>query len=217
MQQTMLVNAQREPLLSTPLLRSLCQLNRRFLELACAAGSMGEWGLHVPVDMTARFISLGDERREALAQCPYALFDIRFCDDRQWESSLQDVARWRVADMPDLDARSADFLRLALFYSWHLAQTQPLSAPLILGMTERTACELAKVTLDRLPALFFAHRHHLGLRWPTCRSFWNLLTAAQPGSATFRRTQLFGFQIAAAVRLGARCAESGVAVTTGTV
>lgn len=192
-------------LLSPQLLGSLGQLNRRFLDLAGTrrAGAGSEWGLNAPADLTWRIAALGEERRTALSQCPYALFDIRFCDDVHWQISLQSGPRWSVADLPAPNPQIAEFLQLALFFCWHLAQTQPLSAPLILGMAERTARDLASVTLDRLPALIGSQRHHLSLRWANCRSFWCALTSAAscPGSANLRRAQLFGLQIAAAARL----------------
>lgn len=193
------------PLLSPQLLGSLGQLNHRFLDLAGArrAPAAAEWGLNAPADVARRIAVLSDERRAALSQCPYALFDIRFCDDAHWQISLQSGPRWSVADLPAPNPQIAEFLQLALFYCWHLAQTQPLSAPLILGMAERTARDLGKVTLDRLPALIGSQRHHLSLRWATYRSFWCALTSAasSPGSANLRRAQLFGLQIAAAGRL----------------
>jgi hypothetical protein len=200
-QEAIIVQPGREPLLSPPLLRSLNQLNRRFLELVCTGATLGEWGLQVPAELGSRLASLSDVRREALSRCPYALFDVRFCDDQHWDAALLSASRWSVQDAPDPELRSTEFLQLALFYVWHLAQTQPLSAPLILGMAERIARDLAKVTLDCLPGLLFAHRHHLGLRWPHCRAYWHSITSAQPGSPAFRKAQLFGFQVAAAVRL----------------
>lgn len=193
------------PLLSPRLLGSLGQLNRRFLDLAGGrhVGGGSEWGLHAPADLAGRIAALGDERRNALSQCPYALFDIRFCDDAHWQISLQSGPRWSVADLPPQHPQIAEFLQFALFFCWHLAQTQPLSAPLILGMAERTARDLGRVTLDRLPGLIGAQRHHLSLRWANCRSFWCALTSAAscPGSVNLRRAQLFGLQIAAAARL----------------
>ncbi len=202
MQEAMFINPGREALLSAPALRSLGQLNRRFLDLVCAeGGAQEEWSLPVPSALRSRLLCLGGARCDALAQSPYALFDIRFFDDPLWEAALQSLSQWRVEDVPGSYSRSAEFLQLALFYAWHLAQTQPLSAPLILGMSEHIARALAKVTLDRLPGLMYTHRHHLGLRWPNCLSFWHPLTAAQPGSPAFRKAQLFGFQVAAAVRI----------------
>ncbi len=205
MQEARPAGTHREPLLSQQLLSSLNQLNRRFLDLAAGCGAIcgSQWSLSAPAELARRIAGLSEERRTALSQCPYALFDIRFCDDAHWQISLQSAPHWRVADLPAQNPQIAEFLQLALFYCWHLAQTQPLSAPLILGMAERTARDLGRVTLDRLPALIGLQRHHLSLRWANSRSYWYALTspASLPGSVNLRRAQLFGLQIAAAVRL----------------
>ena len=205
MQEAMIIGVNREPLLSAALLGSLNQLNRRFLDLAGARGATGgaEWGLSVPPDLAQRIAALTEDRRAALSHCPYALFDVRFCDEAHWRVSLQSLSHWRVEDQSAQDPQVAEFLQLALFYAWHLAQTQPLSAPLILGMGERIARELGRVTLDRLPGLIGTQRHHLSLRWANCTSYWHSLTSAAsaPGSANLRRAQLYGLQIAAGARL----------------
>ena len=194
-----------DAILSPQLLRSLGELNRRFLDLAGAGANPGvsEWHLRVPAELALRIARLTQDRRAAVATCPYALFDMRFCDEAHWHSALQAGARWRVNDISPADAGTAEFVQLALFYCWHLATSSPRSATLILGMSERTARSLASVTLDKLPGLFESQRHHLSLRWAGCRSFWLALTGAAsvPESRNLRRTQLFGLQVAAAARL----------------
>jgi hypothetical protein len=205
MQDASVISANPERLLTAQTLRSLGELNLRFLDLAGAAPHRraGEWMLRVPPDLSQRIAALAQDRRAALSNCPYALFDIRFCDDAHWHSTLQTGARWRVNDVSPEDAGMAEFTQLALFYSWHLAASSPLSAPLILGMNESTVRALACVTLDKLPGLIEAQRHHVSLRWPNCKPFWHLLTSAAsvPGSRNLRRAQLFGLQVAAATRL----------------
>jgi len=199
------ISANPERLLTAQLLRSLGELNRRFLELAGAAPSRatGEWMLRVPPDLSQRIAALTQDRRAALSACPYALFDIRFCDEAHWHSSLQSGTRWCVNDVAPQDAGIAEFTQLALFYAWHLAASSPQSAPLILGMNERTVRAFAGITLDKLPGLIDAQRHHVSLRWANCKSYWHLVTSAAsvPESRNLRRAQLFGLQVAAATRL----------------
>ena len=192
-----------EAVLSPPLLRSLSELNRRFLDLAGAGREGGEWMPRVPSELALRIAGLTLDRRAALAACPYALFDMRFGDDAHWRSALQSGGTWRVNDITRADAGTAEFVQLALFFSWHLAASSPHAATLILGMSERIARSFAGVTLDRLPGLFESQRHHLSLRWAHCKSYWFAMTGAAslPESRNLRRAQLFGLQVAAAARL----------------
>jgi len=192
-----------EAALSPHLLRSLSELNRRFLDLAGASRATAEWLPRVPSELAQRIGALPSDRRAALSTCPYALFDLRFCDEAHWHSALQSGAAWRVNDTSHAGAGTAEFVQLALFYSWHLASSSPHAATLFLGMSERTAKALAGITLDKLPGLFESQRHHLGLRWAHCKSYWFAMTgaASAPQSRNLRRAQLFGLQVAAAARL----------------
>jgi len=192
-----------DAVLSPQLLKSLGELNRRFLDLAGASRTTGEWTPRVPSELAQRIAGLTLDRRAALSTCPYALFDMRFCDESHWHSALQSSARWRVNDIPSADAGTAEFVQLALFYCWHLTTSSPHGATLILGMSERTARSFASLTLDKLPGLFESQRHHLSLRWAHCKSYWFAMTGAAsvPESRNLRRAQLFGLQVAAAARL----------------
>ena len=200
-----MISIGRETLLTAPVLRSLGDLNRRFLDLAGAnAARDGEdWVLRVPLELSRRIASLRDADRVALSACPYALFDLRFADEAHWLNLLSSDVQWRVRDVPSQQIGAAEFVQLALFYCWHIAVSRPMSAPLILGMTERTVRALGGVTVDRLPALIDTQRHHLSVRWVGCTSFWHAVTSAasHPECANLRRAQLFGLQVAAAARL----------------
>lgn len=204
MQEAIPTPVQREPLLPAPLLSSLCRLNRRFLDLV-AAGPGGAWGLPVPPALSRRIGHFPEDRLQAIALAPYALFDLRFAEEAHWAMLLAAGASNHVEDSPVIDASAAQFVQLGVFFAWHLAQTRPRSAPLVLGMSDRTVRDLAGLPLDRLPALVRAQLSNLTLRWPRQQLFWHLLTRATcvPGSVEFSRAQLLGVQIAAAVRLHA--------------
>src|SRR3984893_3704031 len=120
-------------------------LNRRFLDLA---GKGVPWsGLGTQVAL------LSPSQRAAAADCPYALFDLRFQDEAHWRGRLQTAAAWTIADAPRADHEVLDFVRLALFYTWHLASGAELAVRLLLGMQGNTADAFRRVPLDALPAL----------------------------------------------------------------
>jgi hypothetical protein len=174
---------------------SLRELNRRFLELSCLRADLG-----------GRFAPLSAAQRNALADCPYALFDLRFHDEQHWRLRLAERGLWHVADTPPIDADLAEFVRLALFYAWYVASTSRLSALLVLGMPEATATAFARSTVSRLTDMVLTECGHLSARWSQCEGYWRaLVTAASgPDPAHLKRVQLYGIQLAAAAQLPLR-------------
>jgi hypothetical protein len=110
---------------------------------------------------------------------------------------------WRVADESPVDGATASFVRLALFYAWHVASSAGLKAQLLLGMNGNTAAEFRGITVKHLPALAATEAVHLSARWNGCAAFWSALSAAasRADAAALRRIQLYGLQLAAAARL----------------
>jgi hypothetical protein len=178
-------------------LASLRELNHRFLDLA-AAHSESPGGLKMAKEAAAPIASLSQEARAAAADCPYALFDLRFHDDAHWRARLAES--WRVADQAAVADDVAAFTRLALFYAWHLASTPKPGAQLWLGMAESTAAAFRATSLERLPALAASEAVHLSARWSTSTFYWRALTsaAARGDPRRLRRVQLFGLQLGAA-------------------
>ena len=173
---------------------SLRELNRRYLGLAALrAGAL-------PL---ARVAMLSPAQLAAAANCPYALFDVRFGDGQHWSARLQNTPQWHVADAPQVDGEAVEFVRLALFFAWHVATSAPLHAQLLLGMPRSVAASFALLTVDRLPGIAIAEACHLAPRWHTCSAYWNALidAAANPSALALRRAQLRGIQFAAAARL----------------
>jgi hypothetical protein len=173
---------------------SLRELNRRFLALAARQGG------NTPFRHLA---GLDAPDRAAAADCPYALFDLHFGDEAHWSARLGAPVTWQVADAPPADPEALEFVRLALFYVWHVAATAPLRAPLLVGMSSTLVAQFARQTVDRLPALAAREVLQLRPRWHTCDAYWNALLrgARSPGSAALRRAQLCGIQYAAVQRL----------------
>jgi hypothetical protein len=178
-------------------LAALRELNRRFLDLA-AVHSESPGDLKMPPETAAPIASLSAEARAAAADCPYALFDLRFHDDVHWRARLGES--WRIADEAAVADDVTAFTSLALFYAWHLAWTPKLAAQLWLGMPESTAAAFRAASLDRLPALAASEAVNLSARWSTSTFYWRALTsaAARGDPRRLRRVQLFGLQLGAA-------------------
>ena len=176
-------------------LTSMRGLNSRFLDLA---GN----GLLSP-ELARQVAGLSPAQRVSAANCPYALFDLRFADDVYWRGRLQASGTWRVADDLQVNAEIVDFVRLALFYTWHLASSAGLAAHLLLGMHGNTTEAFRGISVDALPALALAEAANLSARWSGCSSYWTALisAAARPDPAALRRVQLSGLQLAAAAQL----------------
>jgi len=188
-------NWTRQAHVSAEHLNSVRGLNRRFLDL------VGE-GLFLPA-LRIQLAPLSAAQRAAAANCPYALFDLRFADEAYWQARLQMTGAWRIADEPRADPDTVDFVRLALFYTWHVASSAGLTAHLLLGMHSQTAEAFRGVAVDALSDLALAEAANLTARWSSCSAYWTALTsaAARPDSAALRRVQLSGLQLAAATQL----------------
>jgi hypothetical protein len=202
----------RQPSFSVEVLAPLHDLNQRFLDLvgAGAGGFRPCGGLGLPAGASEGLKPMTALQRAAAAHCPYALFDLRFHDEAHWHERLQGAARLRVADDggdgPEDDGAeddTANFVRLALFYAWHVANTSRHAAQLLLGMSERTAGAFRVTTLNCLPALVASETSNLSARFLNCGAYWSALVnaAVRRDERHLRRIQLFGLQLAAAALL----------------
>ncbi len=204
MQEAFIVGWPRRPDLSGGHLISLRDLNQRFLDLVSVASS--DWRsagrLELPADASERLARLSALQRAATASCPYALFDLKFQDHEHWLARFSHAAADRVADDPG-PGETTDFVRLALFFAWHVAITADLAGRLFLGMSERSAAAFRGARLNRLLELAASESAHLTARWRASGAYWNSLLQAASGSdpGRLRRVQLFGLQLAAAARL----------------
>ena len=188
---------------------SLRALNRRFLDLECTA-----------VRLNGRFALLSAAQKDTVASCPYALFDIRLHDAAHWQARLRaagvaGVAESRAAP-PATRAGSADvavtdFLRLALFFVWHVASAAStgmlrLAPPLGLGMHASTTAAFARTPVSAIPDLAQSAVGCLSARWPECDRYWSALVAAaeRADQSRLHRVRLYGIQLAAAVQLPLR-------------
>jgi hypothetical protein len=203
MQDAMVGNWAQETHLSDGTLKSLRALNHRFLDLAATRTTEREICGGSSLRLAGQVAPLSAAQREAAAACPYALFDFRFRDEGHWRLRLQNLGTWRVADEPPVDEDTVNFVRLALFYAWHVASSTAIAPQLLLGMNGSTAGALRRITVNQLPALVASESVNLSARWCDCAAFWSALTgaASRADPAALRRVQLYGLQLAAAARL----------------
>ncbi len=179
----------REPLLSAEMTRNLRDLNAAFLELD---------GIVAPP-----LASLTPSQRAVLANCPFALFDLRFHDHDHWRRHLRGAAGCCVAETPAAEQRVVAFVRIALFYAWHLATTARHEASLLFGIPELTADVFAEAGPAQLMSIAAVQAVNLATRWSHCDAYWGSLAdaAERADPANLRRVQLSGLQLVAAARL----------------
>jgi len=204
MQDAHVENRIREPRPSIGMQNSIRELNHRFLDLVSAdAGCWRPAALGFMQAVSEQVTPLSAAQKAAASNCPYALFDLRFHDVGYWQSRLRASGDWTVADELSVDRDTLEFVRLALFFAWHVASTSQLEAQLLLGMHAGTAVAFRRVTIDCLAPLAVTETTHLTARWNDCPSYWTALTgaAARPNLAGLRRVQLYGLQLAAAANL----------------
>jgi hypothetical protein len=194
MQEALIGEWARESHLSAEHLVSVRDLNCRFLDLACR-GVLSQ-------PLALQLAPLTAPQRAAAANCPYALFDLRFEDDAHWRARLTSMPLC-IADEPRIDAATVDFVRLALFYTWHIASSPGLMPQLVLGMHGGTADGFRRISVDSLPALALAEASNLAPRWHNSPAYWRALTraAARSDPRALRRVQLSGLQLAVAGQL----------------
>jgi len=195
----------RESQPSLEILESLRELNHRFLDLV--GSSAGDWhttqGPGWSADLSRQLASLSAAERKAVAGCPFALFDLRFHDDGHWRTRLQSAGQWTVCDATVDDQKTLEFVRLALFFAWHVAATASLAARFLTGMNEMTVAAFRSVTIDCIPSLAMTESVNLTARWSDRAAFWAALASAasRPNTAGLRRVQMSGLQLAAAMQL----------------
>ncbi len=204
MQEAFIGGWSRQTSFSVEVLAPLYDLNLRFLDLVGArvAGWRIPGAPSLPGAAAEQVAPMSPSQKAAAAHCPYALFDLRFHDEAHWHARLHGAGQWRIADEAAQE-ETANFVRLALIYAWHVAATTRYAAPLLLGMTERTASAFRATTLNCLQALVASETEHLSARFCNCGAYWSALTSAatRRDEHRLRRIQLFGLQLAAAALL----------------
>jgi len=148
--------------------------------------------------------------RRRAAACPYLLMDAGFCDPYRWQwlSDQHASARSGVADTLRAPLIFGKFFtapslvqvaRQLFTHSWHIAQSQPLRAPLFLGMPGHCVALLRTCSMMQLTDLAEQHAGWLRPRWPGRPKIWRkLLEAGISGDPDeLERARLHGVQLLA--------------------
>jgi hypothetical protein len=196
----------RTPVLSATLLARVHELNRNYVDLlTTSAGIRSVDDQSLPPKVLDALAQLSEAARLKLAACPFALYTLGFEDQQFWRSVLGENG---VADrddaLPDYyRALSVSpqiaFCEVALFFAWHTAVMNRVSARVLFAMPEVLAERLVQTPLWRLRKIAAEYPGLLLPRWPTNPGFWPDLVRFAAASDGFRlqTTQLLGNQLTA--------------------
>ena len=194
-------------------LSALAELNEQSLLLLAAQAAAEEPAHKHPLlgELAELWSKLDPDTLKRAAGCPYLLLDAGFADPSRWlwARGHQVLERERGPTVPFFSVpRTAVVMRTVLTYGWHLAQSQPAAARLLLGMSAACVKLVRDCTLGQVAELADKHPAWLQPRWPQRVRIWReLLTAAADGEGpALQQARLRGLQILAA---DARAAGGG--------
>lgn len=178
---------------------ALASINGAFLSLATEfhAQRPGMPALGLPAHVLADLARAAPCSREC--ELPLALYDLRFRDERFWRSEA--LACRGVHDGREtvaVDPRARRVARAAVTLAWHLVQSEPRTARLVLGMEPAAQEVLAGVPVGSLDALARRVAVALSARFCTRERFWSQVAAVLrfgPEAGRIDRLRLLGLQL----------------------
>jgi hypothetical protein len=186
----------REPLFSGRVIDALGSVNSAFVSLAVDLHAVrpGMPVLGLPAHVLAA-LARATPSGVGLS-LPYALFDLRFRDERFWR--FQAAAAHAVHDAQPgtaADSRLLRFMRGAVTLAWHLAQVDARVARLSLGLDGTTQEILAGLPVGSLDSVSRRAAPALAARFCSRERFWRLLSGAlwlPPEPEGLERLKLLG-------------------------
>jgi hypothetical protein len=192
-----------QPWLCTETLEALAELNEQCLELLTAQALLRA-AAAPPMfrELADLWGQLDATSRHRAAACPYLLIDAGFADPYRWrwigENRIGDREPATYASF--FTAIGATKVAHQVFINaWYIARTQPIGAPLYLGMPAHCANSLRACTLRQVTDLANQHAGWLRPRWPGRVKIWReLLQAAISGEGlALEMARLHGVQLLA--------------------
>jgi hypothetical protein len=196
----------RTPVLSATLLARVHELNRNYVDLLAAqAGIRNVDAQGLPPKVLDTLAQLSAPARLRLAASPFALYALGFEDQQFWRTVLAEDG---VADRDDALANyygtssvapAIVFSEVALFFAWHTAVVNRVSARVLFAMPEALAERMVQTPLWRLRKIAAEFPGLLQPRWPTNPGFWPDLVrfAAAADWCRLQTAQLLGNQLTA--------------------
>ena len=125
-----------------------------------------------------------------LAQLPYLLADMRFRDERWWQSGRRSPATGLVLRVDPFPRSAAIALtRAVLILAWNGLRSNPEAACVLYGINVGVARFLVRLTLDEIDNISRKHFRVVRPRWEDRPAVWReLILAAQGGEPFPMRT-----------------------------
>ena len=175
--------ASRGNLLAPVIRRDIADLNRQYLALNLEPQLRDDPRFCLSPALQSIVTDCSPEARERLTSCPFSLFQLHLPDPA--ETSL--AGGGRVADSqapPVLDAATvaqcAAFALLSISMARQIADTQPLSPRIALGVSAAAEARLAGMRPSEL-ARVSTWPGLIRPRWPRHERYWGMLIAAAKG------------------------------------
>jgi hypothetical protein len=202
-----------EPSRGGEIMRTLTELNELSLELL-AEQALQQLTPAAPMfrELVDLWSQLDSTSRKRAAACPYLLMDAGFCDPYRWRWLSGQQPGGRADGVYDRELRepvvhstfftapSATKVAHQVFSNaWYIVQTQPLGAPLYLGMPAHCATLLRACTMRQVTELANQHAGWLRPRWTGRTRIWReLLEAALSGEGhALEMARMHGVQLLA--------------------
>lgn len=140
--------------------------------------------------------------RRRAASCPYLLVDAGFSDPTRWcwfeGRPVNDLALRPYKSFFTVP-RAPAVTQQVFMYAWHLAQSQDVTAQILLGIPTHCTSLISSCTLPRIHELAEQHPDWMRPRWLNQVRIWrNLLVAAASGEAlALESARMHGLQVIA--------------------
>jgi hypothetical protein len=161
------------------------QLNERALTLLSGAITRGAGTLPRLAQQREAWEALSPQAISRAARFPFVIVDIRFTDERWWQSV---AANRQEAGQEDSTHErwpqevTVPLVSEVLVFAWHTAKWDPCVARLTFGMLPGVVEVIAALTPQQLASTPLQHSEALALRWQADPDFWpGLLSAARGG------------------------------------
>jgi hypothetical protein len=189
-----------QALINARTVTTIAGVNEAFLALLVrlAGERPGQPVLGVPPAALRAIATCGAQRCLEAASLPYALFDLRFLDERYWATQAAGTAAVHDAEAAGhVGHEVVAFVQTAVTAAWHLAQLSEGGARLALGMAAGTHGVLAALPMSALAWLPRRLAPALAARFCARGSFWPLFAecAARPTDERAAALRRLGLQL----------------------